>query len=98
MKEYGEDPQKKEFAEKLAVFAGEFSHSNPVGSREERKAKRIKKRDYRRQCRRHLEEKSKDIPRPVGFIGGFIFMAFLSGLISWLVQMMLRKYFEDEEE
>lgn len=84
---YGSDEKEMSIAEQVAEIAGEFTRTK--GASPERQ----KRRDYRRSARRYISEKAKERIKPVGFIGGFIFMAILSGIISWLVKKLLDQYF-----
>lgn len=88
---YGSDDKQMTIAEQVAEIAGEFTRTK--GASPERQ----KRRDYRRAARRYISEKARERIKPVGFIGGFIFMAILSGIISWIVQKMLQKYFGETD-
>ena len=89
---YGSDPVKLGLAESVAVIAGEFTRT--VGASPER----VKRREYRRKCRRYISDKAKEtIPQPKTFIGTFFFLAVLSGIISYFVQMLMRKYFGEAD-
>jgi amino acid permease len=43
-----------------------------------------------------MEEAKKEV-KPVGIIPGFIFMAILSGIVSFFTQFLLKKYFESSD-
>ncbi len=88
---YGAEPDKLSYAEEIAVLAGEYSRSLPKSYN----AEKVKKREFRRNAKRKLLEQAKAKIQPKGFIGGFIFMAIISGIISWFVQRLLRNYFDE---
>lgn len=94
--QYGDDPRKEALAHQVGEIAAEFTHLTPVSSFQGAGAQ--KRRDYRKKCRDFISAKAKEkIPKPVGFIGGFVFMAILSGIISWWVQKLMHKYFDEQE-
>lgn len=95
---YGANENELTIAQEVGQIAAEFTRIQPVGaihslSPKERRAKR---REYRRKCREYLTEKSKERIQPKGMIAGFLFLTLLSAIISFFVQMLLRKYFESD--
>ncbi len=91
-KEYGNDPEKKSYAQQIAQIAAEYTRQHPI----DKGASRRSRRDYRRSARRAIAAKAREQVKPVGMIPGFIFMTVISSIISWFIQMLLRKQFEKE--
>ncbi len=92
IKKYGDNPDHLSYAEQVAVIAGDYSRNLPKGLSKEEKSSR---RTMRRNAKRAIYAKAKEQIKPVGFIGTFIFLALISGIISWIVQKMLSHYFSD---
>lgn len=88
---YGSDEKEMSIAEQVAEIAGEFTRVKGISP------ERQKRRDYRRSARRYISEQARARIKPVGFVGGFIFMAILSGIISWIVQRLLNKYYGEPD-
>ncbi len=93
--EYGKEPEKEKIATGVAEIAGEFSRQVSASSHSGVQGRR----EYRRKCKEYISKQAKErIPKPVGFFGGFIFMAVLSGIISWIVQKLMKKYFDEQKD
>lgn len=93
--EYGKDEEKKTYAQQVAQIAAAYTRENPPPPEEgtTRKARRA----YRRASRRVIAKRAHEQIKPVGFVGGFVFMAILSGIISWIIQRLLSHYYGEPD-
>jgi hypothetical protein len=87
------DEEHQGYARQVGKIAGQFSNKPMIVGWNDTS----KKRHYRRACKRFLMEEAKKEVKPVGIIPGFIFMAILSGIVSFFTQFLLKKYFESSD-
>lgn len=87
------DENHQTWARQVAKIGGDFTQAMPVGWN----PSTTKKRDYKRTCRRYISARAKEEIKPVGFIEGIIFWAIISGIISWITQKLMHKYFDEQQ-
>ena len=85
--EYG-DTDNAVYAKQIASIAGEWANSQPKGSLQ---AKR--KREIRRSMRREVGARARAEIKPVGFVETVFFWWIISGIVSFIVQRILRRMF-----
>lgn len=90
-KKWGNNPEEKEYAEQIALIAGDYSRNLPKSFNQDK----LKKKEFRRNARRRIKEQAVAQVKPVGFIPGFLFMSIISGIVSWFVQRLLNHYFNE---
>ncbi len=86
------DPTHQDYARQVAQIAGEFSQNLPKGMSPAKE----KRRDYKRAARRYISAKAKEKIQPKGFIGGFLFLTIIGAIISYFVQKLMHKYFDEQ--
>lgn len=87
------NPDHQDYARQVAQIAGEFSQNLPKGMSPEKQ----KKKDYRRAARRYITAKAKEKIQPKGFIGSFLFLTIIGAIISYFVQKLMHKYFDEQQ-
>lgn len=92
---YGDDPYCYTSAKGFFDAGMEYVDKLPYGWNVNDNAKQLKrlKKDHEKRIRAYV--KANYLPPPKGFIESFIFMAILSGIISWVTQRILNYYFPD---
>lgn len=90
-KKWGNNPEEKEYAEQIALIAGDYSRNLPKSFNQDK----LKKKEFRRNARRRIKEQAVAQVKPVGFIPGFLFMSIISGIVSFFVQRLLHLYFDE---
>ena len=88
---FGDSPEKLSYSEQVGRIVGEYTRQNPPKPNMTAK----ERRNYRRAARRAISERAKNEVKPVGSImGGFLLMTIIGSIISFFIQMFLRKHFE----
>ena len=91
-KKWGDNPEKKGYAEQVALITGEYSRNLPKSFNQEK----TKKREFRRNAKRTIYNKAKTDIKPVGFIQIFLFWTILSAIVSYFVQKLMHNYFDEK--
>lgn len=91
--EYGKDEEKKTYAQQVAHIAAQYTREHPPLEGGTRKSRRA----YRRAARRAIAQRASQEVKPVGFVGGWVFMTLLSAIVSWIIQRMLNKYYGEPD-
>lgn len=86
------DPEKKTYSQQVGQIAAQYTKENPPDRNADRKARKA----YRRKAKREIAARAKEQVKPVGCVGGFLFLTIIGSIISFFIQMFLRKHFEQQ--